>query len=194
MWSLPSPKEPYQHGTAKLGIKTSSPHAFIQSFSETVTEGTLYFNWKYLKSSPLVYYPGTTGFWQYWDMFSPNPASVDLYLEADITYQDGSKSRYKFPRMHDLSIPVKYFKERYRKFFENANQDAQSYIRPYVAQRIALECFKDPLNPPTHVTLIRFFDTVEPPNKPADLTYTEVRFYDYDVDISKLRSDKGMTP
>lgn len=194
MWALPSPKEPYQQGTAKFEIKTSSPRAFVQSFSETVTEGGLYLNWKYLKGSPLMYYPGVTGFWQYWDMFSPNPASVDLYLEADVFYEDGTKYRFKFPRMYDLSIPVKYFKERYRKFYENANQDSQAYIRPYVAQRIALECFKDPNNPPVRVNLIRFFDTVEPPSEKNNPEYTVVNFFEHQVDQVKLRKDKGLAP
>src|SRR5690349_14010871 len=84
MWSLPYPKKPYMNGTAKLGIQTNDARTFVRSFSETVTEGTLYLNWKYLKGSPLMYYPGVTGFWQFWDMFSPNPANVDLYLEADV--------------------------------------------------------------------------------------------------------------
>ncbi|MBC8063326.1 MAG: hypothetical protein H7Y17_00725, partial [Chlorobia bacterium] len=107
MWALPPPKKPYMLGTAKLGVNTSSPAAFARSFSDTVTEGALYFNWKYLKSSPLIFYPGVTGFWQYWDMFSPNPAQVDLYLEADVVFQDGTKKRFKFPRIYTMPIPMK---------------------------------------------------------------------------------------
>lgn len=194
MWSLPDPKEPYRQGTVKLGIKGGSPQAIIQSFSETVTEGSLYLNWRYLKSSPLMYYPGVTGFWQYWDMFSPNPASVDLYLEADVTFQDGKVTRFKYPRIFNLPIHEKYFKERYRKFYENANSDAQASTRPFVAQRIALECFNDPNNPPTKVTLIRFFDTVEAPDVKQNPEYTVVPFFDYQVDLVKLRKDKGLNP
>lgn len=194
MWSLPDPKEPYRLGTVKLGIKGDNPQAIIQSFSETVTEGSLYWNWRYLKSSPLMYYPGVTGFWQYWDMFSPNPASVDLYLEADVTFQDGTTTRFKYPRIYNLPIHEKYLKERYRKFYENANSDNQASTRPFVAQRIALESFKDPNNPPVKVTLIRFFDTVEAPDKPQNPEYTVVRFFDYNVDVAKLRRDKGLNP
>ncbi len=194
MWSLPYPKEPYQMGTAKFGVRTDSAKAFARTFSETVTEGTLYLNWKYLKGSPLMYYPGATGFWQYWDMFSPNPASVDLYLEADVVYKDGTTYRFKYPRIYDLPIPKKYFKERYRKFYENVNQDNQSSIRPHVAQRIALECFDNPQNPPVEVTLIRHFNIVEPPGQEPDPEYTVVRFYTHVVDLAKLRKDKGLTP
>ncbi len=190
-WSLPNPKKPYMFGTAKLGVDASSPKNFVRSFSETVTEGTLYFNWKYLKNSPMVYYAGPTGFWQFWDMFSPNPASVDLYLEADVLYQDGTKKRFKFPRIYTMSIPAKYVKERYRKFYENANQDDQAFIRPSVAQRIALESTSDPKNLPVQVSLIRFFDVVEPPGKPWNPAYSEVRYFTHQVDLPKLRRDKG---
>ena len=192
MWSLPYPKQPYMNGTAKLGVDASSPSSFTRTFSETVTEGVLYFNWKYLKGSPLMYYPGATGFWQYWDMFSPNPASIDLFLEADVVYRDGTKRRFKYPRIYDLSIPMKYVKERYRKFYENVNGDNQAYMRPAVAQRIALESFEDPANPPVQVVLIRHFDQVEPPGVQSNPQYTVVPFFTYQVDLAKLRRDKGI--
>lgn len=194
MWSLPYPKRPYMNNKASFGINTSNLGSFVKSFSETVTEGTLYLNWRYLKGSPLMYYPGVTGFWQYWDMFSPNPASVDLYLEADVTFKNGTVTRFKFPRVYTLPIHMKYFKERYRKFYENANSDDQMAARPYLAQRIALENFKDPDNPPEKVMLIRHFDTIEPPGTPPDPTYTVVPFFEYQVDQVKLRHDKGIAP
>lgn len=194
MWSLPYPKRPYQIGTASFGVDTSSPSAFARSFSETVTEGSLYLNWKYLKGSPLMYYPGITGFWQYWDMFSPNPANTDLYMEADVIYKSGKKMRYKFPRIYTMSIPAKYVKERYRKYFENVNQAEQGYSRPFAAQRIALDCFKDPADPPVQVSLICFADRIEPPGTPPDPTYKELHFYSYQVDQTKLMQDKGLQP
>lgn len=193
MWSLPYPKKPYMNGTAQFGVDTSSADRLAQSVSESVTEGILYLNWKHLKGSPLMYYPGCTGFWQYWDMFSPNPASVDLYMEADVLYKDGSKYRYHYPRIKNLPIPVKYVKERYRKFFENANSNDNAYARPFVAQRVALECYKDPANPPVQVTLIRFFYQIAAPGQPQPEKYTEVPFYSYAVDQQKLKKDMGVT-
>lgn len=194
MWSLPYPKKPYMNGNAGFGINTSSPTAFARSFSETVTEGTLYLNWKYLKGSPLMYYPGVTGFWQYWDMFSPNPANTDLYMDADVVFRDGKKIRYKFPRIYSLPIPQKYVKERYRKYFENVNQADQGYSRPFCAQRIALENFNDPQNPPTMVTLICHQDVIEAPGVTPNPAYKEIPFYTYQVDLDKLRRDKGLAP
>jgi len=191
MWALPYPKKPYMLGTAKFAVDTSSPSAFARSFSDTVTQGILYLNWRYLKLSPLMYYPGTTGFWQFWDMFSPDPADTDLYLLADVTYKDGTVFRFHYPRVYDLPIAEKYLKERYRKFFENANQDAQAYARPYVAQRIALECFKDPANPPVSVKLLRNMYPIKPPGKPQLTEYLQNEVGTYRIDQDKLWKDKG---
>ena len=189
VWAMPNPKKDIMNGTEKLGIRKGD---VVRSFSETVTEGTLLVNWKYLKRSPFMYYPLSTGFWQYWDMFAPNPANTDLYMEADVTYQDGTKTRFHYPRVYTMPIPMKYLKERYRKFYENVNNDDQAYIRPAVAQRVALESFDNPSNPPVLVVLIRYFDRVEPPGEPVDATYQAVRFFTYRVDLTKLRRDKGL--
>lgn len=190
VWSLPNPRPGLMSGAESLSVK---PERFLQSFSETATEGTLYYNWKYLKQSPFMYYPLATGFWQYWDMFAPNPANTDQYLEAKVVYKNGETSTFKFPRIFDLPVSQKYLKERYRKFFENANMTDQAYIRPPLAQRIALEAFRNPANPPVRVTLIRYFDRIEPPGKKADPAYKSAVLLTYRVDQAKLRRDKGLS-
>ena len=186
IWALPNPRREYMTGSQKLGIRTDS---LVQSASQTATEGVLLMNWMYLKKSPLMYYPLSTGFWQYWDMFAPNPAAIDLYMEADVIYQDGKLLRFRYPRIFTMPTPLKYVKERYRKFYENVNSDDQAYIRPAVAQRIALESFDDPENPPVKVVLIRYFDKIEGPNERPDPNYKSVPFFTYRVDLTKLLRD-----
>ncbi len=54
---------------------------------------------------------------QMWSMFAPNPASVNAYLDAEITFKDGSKERWTFPRpsqMHGLEKILGG--ERFRKY------------------------------------------------------------------------------
>lgn len=193
MWSLPYPKKPYMLGTARFALDTSSPSAFARSFSDTITQGFLYVNWRYIKLSPLMYYPGTTGFWQFWDMFAPDPANTDLYMTADVVYKDGAIFRFHYPRVYELSLNEKYLKERYRKFFENVNLADQSYARPYVAQRIALECFKDPANPPVTVKIIANQYRIQPPGKPQLKEYTQTEIGAYAVNQAKLFQDKGIS-
>jgi len=192
MWALPYPKRPYMLGTAKFSVDTSNPAAFARSFSDTVTQGFLYLNWRYIKLSPLMYYPGCTGFWQYWDMFSPDPADTDLYLSAEVKFKDGTVVPFHYPRVYDLPIPEKYLKERYRKFFENVNQDSQAYGRPPVAQRIALESFTDPANPPVEVKLIRHTYPIKPPGQEQLKDYSTSEVGTFAVDQAKLFKDKGL--
>lgn len=144
-----------------------------------------------IKNSPLRPYMASTGLWQYWDMFSPNPANLDYWIDAVITYQDGSKKIHKYPRMKELPLLQKYLKERYRKFTERSTMDdPDSRMRyPYFAQRLALEAFTDPNNPPVNVELRRHARRIQPPSKVTPDGYETVMFYDYVVDQAKLRAD-----
>src|ERR1041385_7538633 len=115
-WALPPPPQ-----NEDLAINRQSPKLFAQSLGRFVSDGTLHFNQHFIKTSPVRIYLMYTGFWQYWDMFSPNPASIDFYGTATITYKDGSTKPYTFPRMYEMCIPKKYVSERYRKFYERAH-------------------------------------------------------------------------
>ena len=79
------------------------------------------------ETSPVKYYLIPTGFWQYWDMFAPNPANIDFYCDAEVTYADGSHRTYTYPRMYKLGIIQKYGMERFRKYYERARDDSYQY-------------------------------------------------------------------
>jgi hypothetical protein len=57
-----------------------------------------------------------TGLFQSWDMFAPNPKSVNSFVEAFIIHGDGKVQDWTFPRMHQLGLMYRYNTERYRKF------------------------------------------------------------------------------
>jgi hypothetical protein len=78
-----------------------------------------------------------TGLFQSWDMFSPNPKSVNNYLEALIIYKDGSTVNYSFPRMQLLDFAERYYKERYRKYEEVLASDEHAALWPDAARHIA---------------------------------------------------------
>ena len=59
-----------------------------------------------------------TGFAQSWSMFSPWPDKLDVYLEAQITYADGEKRSWEFPRMAHMGYAQRYREERWRKMVE----------------------------------------------------------------------------
>lgn len=77
------------------------------------------------------------GLFQSWDMFSPLPKSSNIYVEAIVLYEDGDTRNWAFPRMELLNLEDRYFKERYRKYVENLNDDAKDVLWPDAARFIA---------------------------------------------------------
>ena len=77
------------------------------------------------------------GLFQSWDMFSPLPKSSNIYVEAIVLYEDGDTRNWAFQRMELLKLEDRYFKERYRKYVENLNDDAKAVLWPDAARFIA---------------------------------------------------------
>jgi len=78
-----------------------------------------------------------SGLFQSWDMFSPDPKSVNSYLEAVVIYSDGTSQLWSFPRMELLGAKDRYFKERYRKYEENLQNNDYADLWPDAARYIA---------------------------------------------------------
>jgi len=124
-----------------------------------------------------------TGLFQKWDMFAPNPSSLNNYTGAVITYRDGETSLWNFPRMEDLGYIDKYFKERYRKYAnDNLRLDENAAIWPDAARYIA-RVNQRPSNPPVSVALVRYWSVVPPPGpqgaRPAP--WEHYTFFQYQV-------------
>jgi hypothetical protein len=155
----------------------------------------LAYNHNHVKNFPLVYgYLDTTGFWQYWDMFAPDPSQVDFWGDAEVIYADGTMVVYKYPRVYEAGYVEKYFIERYRKFFERVHPEQYSFIWPYFAQRVALLNADDPKNPPVKLFLRRHFQDLQGthkiPEKPLP-EYQMFRYFEYSVDQIALHQAKG---
>lgn len=142
-WSLP---------TAGTGVDNGSQ-------APRGSEWLLYVNDRWIKTSPIKPVVLSLGLWQSWDMFSPNPANVDMWSDAEVHFRDGSQVRYQYPRMYLLSTPEKYARERYRKFFEHAY--SEEFLWPYYARAIAYH-FRNPKNPPTRIVLHRHWYVIPP--------------------------------
>ena len=127
-----------------------------------------------LRRSPVRYYLTSTGLWQYWDMFAPDPLKADYFLEADIQYSDGTAQRKVFPRMALMPIWERYLRERYRKYVERAHSEESSYLWEPMARWMARRADVQPDVRPTAVNLIlrvRFTPPPTPnldPNRPFD--------------------------
>ena len=163
-----------------------------QNVASRWTDFLLAENDKFRFLTPFKYYLLTTGTWQYWDMFAPNPANTDFWWDAVVTYKNGDQKVAVYPRMKDLSISEKYIKERYRKYLERMNNDStDSWKRPTFAQRMALLAYKDPENPPVRVVLRRHFKQMLGMDKPVPKDYSVFEVFEYVVDQEKLKKDAG---
>ena len=155
------------------------------------TDWLLYWNTKFLKeATPIKVYCSATGFWQYWDMFSPNPAQTDVWGDAYVIYRNGERKTYAYPRIYLLPIPQKYPMERYRKFFERVHDDNYKFLWPVFAERVAYLMDTDPANPPAKVVLRRCWRDVAPPGRIQAMAYNSSEFYEYAVDESRLPTRK----
>lgn len=180
-WSLPKPAPAVANGAIAPTAANVAMH---------FTDFFLVANDKLRLAPPVRYFMFSSGLWQYWDMFAPNPANLDLWWDSVVTFQSGKKLVVEYPRMKTMSIWQKYFKERYRKYLERMNTDStDSYKRPAFAQRMALLSYKDPSDPPVRVQLRRHWRTMEGMHSPVPKEYKEFILFDYVVDQEKLQRD-----
>lgn len=103
-----------------------------------------------------------TGLWHSWDMFSPDPLSLNFNVVAEITFKDGTIKQWELPRMEKLGIWERFQKERFRKWRERVRLDAYQVIWPDTCRWIARN-HNNPGNPPTFVSLTRQWGTIPPP-------------------------------
>jgi hypothetical protein len=101
------------------------------------------------------------GLFQSWNTFAPTPWSANSYLEAIVVYQDGSRQIWSFPRMEQLGLSERYFKERYRKFSEDLQNDENDALWPDVARYIA-RANSTAANPAKTIILVQVSSAIVP--------------------------------
>jgi hypothetical protein len=104
-----------------------------------------------------------TGLFQSWDTFAPTPRTVNAYIQGVVITKDGQIHTWKFPRMEQLSLTERYYKERYRKFQENLPSQANSALWPDAARHLA-RMYANPANPPEIVMLVHYWSDIPPPS------------------------------
>ena len=132
-----------------------------------------------------------TGLFQAWNMFAPDPLRLDSYLEAEVRLANGEIRIWREPRMEQLGLVDKYFKERYRKYMnEHLRMDDQSALWPDAARYIARLYDTDKANPPMSVRLTRYWNEILPPGAHGELRlspWTNYTYYRYNVAPEDLR-------
>ncbi len=102
-----------------------------------------------------------SGLFQSWDMFSPSPKAANTYVDATVIYKDGTRTTWAFPRMEQLSLTERYFKERYRKFSETLTLNENDPMLADIARRVA-RLNSTPAHPVKTVILIYHWSFIVP--------------------------------
>lgn len=101
------------------------------------------------------------GLFQSWDMFAPVPKGANTYIEATLVYKDGSRKIWTFPRMEQMSLTERFYKERYRKFAEYLQNEETDELLPDAARYIA-RLNSNPRNPVKTVILVQKVSFIVP--------------------------------
>ena len=99
-----------------------------------------------------------SGLFQSWDAFSPSPKNTNTYVAAIVLYRDGNTKNWQFPRMEQLSLTERYYKERYRKFAENLQEDGNAALWPDAARFIART--NSGPSPVSRIFLVRYWSSI----------------------------------
>jgi hypothetical protein len=128
------------------------------------------------------------GFFQKWDMFSPDPSRLNNFVSATIVFRNGSRRLWVFPRMEMLGYADRYAKERYRKYAnDNLRLDSNAGLWPDAA-RYAARVNNDPSNPPVSVVLTRYWSEVPGPGGAPveEAPWQQFPFFRYQVSPKDL--------
>lgn len=129
-----------------------------------------------------------SGLFQSWNAFAPAPKALNSYVEAVVIYHDGRVRTWKFPRMEQLPLTERYYKERYRKYVENLKEDSSVALWPDAARYVA-RLNNNPADPPEIVMLIRHWSDIVPHNdgsSHAESPHVQI-FYEYKVKPEDLQ-------
>lgn len=131
------------------------------------------------------------GLWQSYDVFSPNPRDINLDLEGLVTFDDGSTTIWKYPRMEQMGIVERVIHERWRKLgHDHLNWEKEKQLWPDFARFIARTVNSENKHPAS-VVLVRHWIAIPKPKdgfgKPLPPHTNRYEFYSYKVQEEDLK-------
>lgn len=111
-----------------------------------------------------------TSCWQQWSLFGPDPVHTDVHIEARITYDNGARKTWFFPRPGVSPSLSSDQSERFANFIAHANmidtniQKANGGLWPYMSSYAVRVCARPaPDAKAVHVELLRYYRTITQP-------------------------------
>jgi hypothetical protein len=94
------------------------------------------------------------GLRQEWSLFAPEPIAANSYVDAEVTFANGDRRNWSFPRLETLGFRERYSKASYRKYTGWLYRPAYKYAWPDAARYVARQ-FRYSISPPATVQLVR---------------------------------------
>jgi hypothetical protein len=112
----------------------------------------------------LALYLRSTGLWQDWGMFSPDPLRLNLHVEAKVRYRNGKETTHSLPRLHLLPRHERALMERYRKWeVDWLRMDENRHIWGDGTRFILNQLPVNPEDPVESIRLVRRWHEIEDP-------------------------------
>lgn len=119
------------------------------------------------KVTPLVRpYIHVMGFGQVWNMFSPDPGNLNIFIFARILQNDGTTWEYWLPQLSKMGWVDRYEKFRIIMYTATVHVDSSEYLWPDLAGWIAEQDRRQTGKRPLRIRLYRTWWNVPAP--PAD--------------------------
>lgn len=111
---------------------------------------------------------------QNWGVFSPNPSTTSVAVEADVTFADGTVERYRFPDGEPLFGAYREY--RWRKYERRVRLDDQRGLWRPTAEWIARQYADREV---TEVVLVRLLSRTPEPGSGDARVWESDEFYTY---------------
>lgn len=113
---------------------------------------------------------------QNWGVFSPNPTTTSIRVEADVYLADGRVLHHVFPEGDNFLGGLSEY--RWRKWERRVRLDSNSRLWRPTAEWVAAQYLD---RQPTKVVLIRYFSTTPPPGSNQERVWDSFEFYELPV-------------
>lgn len=136
---------------------------------------------------------------QDWAMFAPDPLQINRYTSATVTFRDGTRAQFGFPRLCRLDVLSAWVQKRYRKYQHRIAEEPSPAFRRDLARYIARQMSR-PGNPAVRVQVYDQRSAIPRHDRPGadlwvdytrllreDATFTPVLLVDYRVRPEDLR-------
>ena len=115
------------------------------------------------------------GLWQSWDMFSPDPRTIDICVELRCTNRDGTSDRRMLSDMVAMGYYERWQKDRWRKYFNDHLRldDEHALWQPFA--EYATRRLREEGHDPVAIELVRWWRPCDPAIRPdlrADVRQT----------------------